>query len=182
VTVVTLKVVVVIVFESRERLMKPGSLRPGAINLPQALRDAITLVKKLGMRHLWVDAICLIQDDPLDIKRGLAAMGDICERATVIIVAASGDDADAGPSGVQRGSRKRDEILTEVLPNMRLGLIVSPDHLFKRSAYETRAWTMQEHLFHGESCTSSTTKSSFGAEKPSASRAAMTMTSQKAAL
>lgn len=29
--------------------------------LPQTLRDAITITKRLGFRYLWIDALCIVQ-------------------------------------------------------------------------------------------------------------------------
>jgi hypothetical protein len=31
--------------------------------LPMSFRDVITVIKELGMRYLWIDTICIIQDD-----------------------------------------------------------------------------------------------------------------------
>lgn len=34
--------------------------------LPRTLRDAMILTAKLGFGLLWIDALCIIQDDHLD--------------------------------------------------------------------------------------------------------------------
>ncbi|KAK0642919.1 heterokaryon incompatibility protein-domain-containing protein [Cercophora newfieldiana] len=34
--------------------------------LPQLFRDVITLVRALGCRYVWIDSLCIIQDDPED--------------------------------------------------------------------------------------------------------------------
>jgi hypothetical protein len=35
-------------------------------NLGQTLQDAIKVAHSLGLRFLWVDSLCIIQDDPKD--------------------------------------------------------------------------------------------------------------------
>ncbi|KAK0622788.1 heterokaryon incompatibility protein-domain-containing protein [Immersiella caudata] len=132
---------------TREGMMASGALSR-RVNLPNTIRDAIDLVYDLGIQYLWVDSLCLVQDDPTDLHKGLRAMGRIYELASVTIVAACGDDANAGLPGAGTTRRKRqNKVLREVQPGVHLGVLYSPDHLLKRSVYQTRAWTMQEYLF-----------------------------------
>jgi hypothetical protein len=66
------------------------------IRLAKTIRDAIDLTAKLGFRFLWVDAICIVQDDD-DVKEELIAnMEVICGNAALTIVGASGMHEDAG--------------------------------------------------------------------------------------
>ncbi|KAK3369421.1 hypothetical protein B0T24DRAFT_681429 [Lasiosphaeria ovina] len=32
--------------------------------IPKTVSDAIIIVKKMGLRYLWVDRLCIVQDDP----------------------------------------------------------------------------------------------------------------------
>ena len=34
--------------------------------LPKTFRDAITVARRLGIRYLWIDSLCIVQDDSLD--------------------------------------------------------------------------------------------------------------------
>ncbi|KAK7227905.1 hypothetical protein V2G26_000075, partial [Clonostachys chloroleuca] len=36
--------------------------------LPQTYRDAFTIVSQLGLKHLWVDQLCVLQDDQTDLS------------------------------------------------------------------------------------------------------------------
>ena len=43
--------------------------------LPQNFQDAIYATAKLGIRYLWIDALCIIQDDVEDWSIESAKMG-----------------------------------------------------------------------------------------------------------
>ena len=81
-----------------ESLKVPGSICPENPLLPKTIRDAIILTKALGYRYLWVDSVCIVQDDASSITQ-INAMDAIYSLADFTIVAASGVDADAGIHG-----------------------------------------------------------------------------------
>jgi hypothetical protein len=129
-------------------LLQPGSLEYILPRLPYTIRDAIALVRRLGIRYLWVDALCLVQNDPDDVARGCEVMDRIYERSWLTIIAADGHNADAGLPGLREGTRpliKLDK--TPIVPGLSLGVFQPLDRLLKRSLYSTRAWTFQEQLF-----------------------------------
>jgi hypothetical protein len=66
--------------------------------LPNTLKDAILLAKKLGIDYLWVDALCIIQtgDDGKDWAEQAFRMTDIYERGLLNISALDGRDSTAG--------------------------------------------------------------------------------------
>ena len=53
--------------------------------LPKVFQDSITLCQRLGIRYLWIDALCLIQDDPEDCQKEIAKMGEIYSMAVLNI-------------------------------------------------------------------------------------------------
>ena len=57
--------------------------------MPVAFQDAVTLSRKLGFQYLWIDSICIIQDDPEDWDFQSALMGQIYHRATITVMAAA---------------------------------------------------------------------------------------------
>ena len=52
-------------------------------SLPQTLKDAISSTRMLGCRYIWIDALCIIQDDPEDWQREAANMCSMYENAVL---------------------------------------------------------------------------------------------------
>ncbi|GAB1317988.1 hypothetical protein MFIFM68171_08198 [Madurella fahalii] len=61
----------------------------GVSGLPRGIEDAITSIRKLGLRYLSVDALYIIQDSESDKTREIAQIGDIHENTNATTVAAS---------------------------------------------------------------------------------------------
>jgi hypothetical protein len=59
--------------------------------LPQTISDAIEVCRKIGIRYLWIDALCIIQDNSGDMLDQIDKMGSIYKNSTVTIVAASAE-------------------------------------------------------------------------------------------
>jgi hypothetical protein len=70
-------------------------------NLPKTIRNAIDLVDQLGIQHLWVDCLCIIQDDTDSKHDQIQAMSGIYANAYVTIIAGNGWDANHGLRGIQ---------------------------------------------------------------------------------
>jgi hypothetical protein len=62
------------------------------LDLPITIRDAITAVRKLGLRFLWVDSLYIIQDDHLDIEREINQMGNIYKNSYITLWAGKYSD------------------------------------------------------------------------------------------
>ncbi|KAK5655885.1 hypothetical protein OQA88_5424 [Cercophora sp. LCS_1] len=131
---------------NRPRLMQPGAMTEAWEHLPMTIRDAITLTRRLGVRYLWVDSLCLLQNDDEDLRRGVHVMDCIFEQSWLTIVSAGGHDANSGLVGLHAGDRKEQRLAREVKPGIFMGVYFGPDTFLKRSVYESRAWTFQEHL------------------------------------
>jgi hypothetical protein len=55
--------------------------------LPKTLQDAIVTTRKLHLRYLWVDILCIIQDDPVDVTGEINMMPQVYKEAYVTISA-----------------------------------------------------------------------------------------------
>jgi len=110
--------------------------------------DAISFCQKIGVKFLWVDALCIIQDSEADKQAQLPAMGMIYRCAHATIVAASGRNASTGIPGIYPHSREPPMSSVGQVDGMKL--MVSTRHLavsILDSPWETRAWTFQEKIF-----------------------------------
>ncbi|KAE9375170.1 HET-domain-containing protein [Stipitochalara longipes BDJ] len=55
--------------------------------LPKTLQDAIVVTRRLGIRFLWVDSLCILQDDPTDWRREAATMCHVYQNSYLTIAA-----------------------------------------------------------------------------------------------
>lgn len=119
-------------------------------DLPKTIQDAITVTRALGIRYLWVDSLCIVQDDIEDRTREIGKMCEIYERAYVTISAASARSSQDGilykrdiPQSCQPVYKVRLRC-----PDGRLGVIsfVQLDWEYSPTdePIHQRAWTLQE--------------------------------------
>jgi hypothetical protein len=66
--------------------------------LPRTFQDAIVASKKFGIRYLWIDTLCIIQDDAADWEHESSKMGDVYSNAYLTIAASSSTDDSSGLS------------------------------------------------------------------------------------
>ncbi|KAF2819635.1 HET-domain-containing protein [Ophiobolus disseminans] len=57
-------------------------------NLPATFRDSIDICRRLGVRYLWIDSLCIIQNDAGDWAREAQSMGSVYHNAYLTISAA----------------------------------------------------------------------------------------------
>lgn len=120
-------------------------------DLPKTIQDALTTTRKIGLRFLWVDCLCIIQDDPEEMTREIANMPQIYKNAQVTISAAPSRGSREGfLHEVQIPSPQDDAFRFKFrCPDGQLGsvIIYGQDNLeHRRDPIENRAWTLQEHL------------------------------------
>lgn len=126
---------------NREVLLRPGGLLKAWKLVPTTVTDAILLCRKLRVCYLWVDALCLVQDDENDLELGVNVMDEVYEQSWLTVVAACGHNANAGLPGVRQGTRVETQNTVEVIPGVFLGLVMDLEQLIGTSVYSTRAWT-----------------------------------------
>ncbi|KAE8446208.1 hypothetical protein EG329_012433 [Mollisiaceae sp. DMI_Dod_QoI] len=64
--------------------------------LTKTFKDAIYTTKKLGFKYLWIDSLCIIQDDEVDWQHEAALMGHVYSNSTLNVAAADAEDGDTG--------------------------------------------------------------------------------------
>lgn len=81
---------------------KPLSLTKSTLNglkeninfleLPATFQDAVTVTQELGLAYVWIDSLCIVQDDKTDWEKEAARMGAVYSRAFIVISGASSPD------------------------------------------------------------------------------------------
>lgn len=120
--------------------------------LPQLFKDTILLSRRLGINYVWIDSLCIIQDDLDDWEKESAEMLNIYRQAYVTFIALNGESSHDGflrrvpepcavipytlPSGITvsyglRENKREDRLRGEIWA----------------SKWGTRGWTFQEELF-----------------------------------
>ena len=55
--------------------------------IPKTLQEAVLVTRLLGLQYLWIDSLCIIQDDQKDWEHEAARMGLVYSRAYITIAA-----------------------------------------------------------------------------------------------
>lgn len=102
------------------------------------------MAKSLGFRYLWVDSLCIQQDDEQDKKRLIGLMDKIYGSSVLTICVTSGDHANAGLPGICQPR----ELFQDLgrCAGMDLLIVRLVEDRITDSTWNTRAWTFQERL------------------------------------
>jgi Heterokaryon incompatibility protein (HET) len=124
---------------NKTELMSDGFFTSIRDQLPRTIRDAMDVVNRLGVRYLWVDALCIVQDDETDRTKEIYRMDSIYEGSTFTLVAASGTDANSGLAVLH--ARKGDQEYETIWPGVRMTAIHDLEDILSSLKYGTRGWT-----------------------------------------
>ncbi|TQV97484.1 heterokaryon incompatibility protein (HET) domain-containing protein [Cordyceps javanica] len=129
--------------------------------LPKTYQDAITIVRAIGIPYIWIDSLCIVQDDHDDWLRESALMGSVYERAEFTIAASHASNSN---EGFLHPRPPRPSSAAVELPNFlrstgagsgsgsssrtfaRLRSDSAADTFPERGALNTRSWATQEWL------------------------------------
>lgn len=118
-------------------------------SLPKTFQDAVELTKGIGLRYIWIDSLCIIQDDMNDWKNEASKMAEVYRNARCT-VAATGSKGDQ--EGIFLERPQQDVIsLRYNAANTYVAATNSEEDVAAMkelhiSPLSTRAWTMQERL------------------------------------
>lgn len=65
-------------------------------SLPKTFQDAIAITRMLNIQYIWIDSLCIFQDDLADWASESTCMKSIYGGATVCIAATAAPDGHAG--------------------------------------------------------------------------------------
>jgi hypothetical protein len=126
---------------------------PWAI-LPRTFQEAVIVTRRLGVRYLWIDSLCIIQGDENDWRKEASRMCSVYQGSTLTIFATDSFDT---RGGLFRKSPEVDlsrKVLDGTTSGCRWEIHVAPDlidiqkSLFYPKAFPlfSRAWVLQERL------------------------------------
>lgn len=114
-------------------------------NLPNTIVETIHLCKKLGFRYLWVDRLCIIQDDTEDWAREASKMCDIYSKSELTISAPICSESSQSPLQQRHKwwSLKQSQFgtmeITDEKSKLNNSLWLYPD------SYTKRPWSFEEN-------------------------------------
>ncbi|KAG4255938.1 hypothetical protein FPRO03_04886 [Fusarium proliferatum] len=134
--------------------------------LPKTLSDTVQVVRNLGLKWVWIDSLCIVQDDKEDWAREAIKMASIYQNAVVTISADSSQDAKAGLHNERSSSILNDKdsmkICSKLSTEEESSIFLFPDQetridrsatnlrdmgdLLSHCALRDRGWTMQERI------------------------------------
>jgi len=111
-------------------------------DLPKTFRDAAEITRRLNLKYLWIDSLCIIQDSKEDWEREAQEMGIYYQNCFLNISALDAPESDTGflqPRPVTPTVHIQDNLYLR--PATR-----SWRNVFQSSPLGRRAWVLQERL------------------------------------
>lgn len=126
------------------RIRSIGEFREGIAweSLPKTFQDAVMLTRRLGLRHIWIDSLCIIQDDQADWALESSRMAAIYSHAYLTLAATSSKDS-AG--GLFREREKPFGFTIQSLEQRVFAKALTHGDHIQQPLLE-RAWVLQERL------------------------------------
>jgi Heterokaryon incompatibility protein (HET) len=132
--------------------LKTSNLNNFRVQLPEmelckTFKDAIAIAKYLDLEYLWIDSLCIVQDDPEDWRRESVRMSDIYGYSSINIAATSARDGRIGCFFERKASAvkgipiytKNQKILYDLVPR-------SVYNALRDAPLCNRAWAFQERF------------------------------------
>jgi hypothetical protein len=103
----------------------------------------MAVVRSIGQRYLWVDALSIVQDDEETKHHWILNMGAVYGKSYLTIVAADGDNANTGLMGLSDPSQRPQQQSAQAGHRTFVELEHSETRKkqFEESIYNSRAWT-----------------------------------------
>ncbi len=138
--------------------------------LPKSFQDAIIITRALKLRYIWIDSVCIVQNDPLDWERESSRMLDVYHNAHVVVAASQGKDSTValldrlseplesdflalplpklkyGPPKHVGQMTNLDGSVSQIYARRRKLCVISHDQHLQSMPLAKRAWAFQENL------------------------------------
>ncbi|KAE8332711.1 heterokaryon incompatibility protein-domain-containing protein [Aspergillus sergii] len=124
-------------------------------DLPQTFHDAILMTRALHIRYLWIDRLCIYQDDSQDWEKESANMGSIYANAYLCLSATGATNSTEGliPYRKARPSVRLPHTRNDCRGHVEACLLPTLSEIYKQNSLllneeplSNRAWAFQERL------------------------------------
>ncbi|KAF2450898.1 HET-domain-containing protein [Karstenula rhodostoma CBS 690.94] len=135
-------------------------------SLSKTFRDAITAARNLGFKHLWIDSLCIVQDDDGDWQHESVKMSHVYSNSSLNLAASDSPDGETGlffenrpdvpnvwkvsfpPTGTTPSNTMYWERDEKELNKMYVWNCITSGSraIIEDNALTERAWTLQERL------------------------------------
>ncbi|CZS98638.1 uncharacterized protein RAG0_07280 [Rhynchosporium agropyri] len=150
------------VIQTHRSTLKERSVEIPWTNLSKTFQNAVTTTRLLSLKYLWIDSLCIIQDDAEDWEKESGSMASIYECAQIVIAASDGSDNNPGflhdrhsqiaskpiYEGIDAGGESYQIRIREGDDHRWYGNLLPPRSQIVRdsSQLSTRGWAFQERL------------------------------------
>ncbi|TPX18490.1 uncharacterized protein E0L32_011603 [Thyridium curvatum] len=132
---------------NRDAMAQPGFFDQENNRPSTTIVHAMEVTRKLGCRYVWIDALCITQDDMENVLQNVNRMDQVYEVAWLTIVAAAGIDADSGLPGVDKAiPRTKAQMQIDINGLKIANMLDSHSDAINFSRWNSRGWTYQERL------------------------------------
>jgi hypothetical protein len=131
--------------ETEMWLFTPGTLTADNERIPKTFRNAFTLAASLSIRCIWIDALCIVQDNPEQLLKHSDTMEAVYGSAVLTIV----NDTLSVYTGIYGVSVPRGPPQASFIwaGTIFLGTRKTFGEALNSSCWERRAWCLQEKIF-----------------------------------
>ncbi|KAL1892344.1 hypothetical protein Sste5346_007082 [Sporothrix stenoceras] len=125
--------------------------------LPRTIQDAVLVCRRLNVQYLWIDALCIVQDDGDDWRREAAQMCNVYQRSHVTIAAHRASACQHGFLGAQEFGKdehqsvfwtESEKCSEDGMPLKKAKMVLRAEykdiHTLPTAPLGSRAWTLQE--------------------------------------
>ncbi|KAF2855128.1 HET-domain-containing protein [Plenodomus tracheiphilus IPT5] len=123
-------------------------------SMPKTFRDAVFVTRKLGIRYLWIDSLCILQDSADDWQRESGVMEAVYRNGYLNLSARSATNSSVGfffqrapePPACRLNWTGTDRRGDEVQGSLYIRSPEQPAESVRQSPCDRRGWILQEQL------------------------------------
>ncbi|KAK1705715.1 heterokaryon incompatibility protein-domain-containing protein, partial [Colletotrichum lupini] len=115
--------------------------------LPKTFRDTISILRKLGLRYLWIDSLCIIQDSVDDWRKESITMAEVYRNGVINIAATAASGGNDGLYFKPHPIHSRHLRISFTQPIDGTSPEETGNGQRSNAPLNTRGWVLQERLF-----------------------------------